>query len=144
VISEKEITDFLRAVDNAKGSRPLKANAMEKKEAILKVNQFVYSASTVKQMLQEKKLAASRPVNIALEKDRLIKELGIAEEKGEYAEVEKLQSRLKELELYATQVKSKDAKAMALAEMNRRNRCSLILARVINIDGASSLSVGAV
>lgn len=123
MISEKEIGDFLRAVDTAKGNRPLKADVLEKRDAILKVNQFVYSASTVKQMLQEKKMAASRPVNIALEKDRLIKELGIAEEKGEYGEVEKLQLRLKELELYATQVKSKDAKAMALAEMNRRNRC---------------------
>jgi len=122
LISEKEINDFLRAVDAGKGSRPLKAYVLEKKDAILKVNQFVYSASTVKQMLQEKKMAASRPVNIALEKNRIIKELGIAEEKGEYAEVEKFQSRLKELELYGTQVKSKDAKAMALAEMNRRNR----------------------
>lgn len=99
---------------------------MEKKAAISKVNQFVYSASTVKQMLQEKKMAASRPANVALEKDRLIKELGIAESKGEHAEVEKLQSRLKELELFANQVKSKDAKAMALAEMNRRNKYWLI------------------
>lgn len=129
----------MRNVDPAKGSRPLKADVLEKADAISKVNQFVYSASTVKQMLQEKKMAASRPVNIASEKDRITKELGIAEEKGEYAEVEKLQSRLKELELYATQVKSKDAKAMALAEMNRRNRCSFTLARVLNIDNPSSL-----
>lgn len=120
--SQKEISDYLRAVDNAKGRRPLKVDVLEKKAAISKVNQFVYSASTVKQMLQEKKMAASRPANVALEKDRLIKELGIAESKGEHAEVEKLQSRLKELELFANQVKSKDAKAMALAEMNRRNK----------------------
>ena len=118
----KEIQDYLRAVDLAKARRPTKAEVKEKEEAISKVNQFVYSASAVKLMLQEKKQAASRPVNIALEKDRVIKELGIAETKGDLAEVEKLQSRLKELEVYATRVKSKDAKAMALAEMNRRNR----------------------
>jgi RNA polymerase-associated protein RTF1 len=132
VYSEKEIEDFLRAVDNAKGRKPLKAEVLEKVEAISKVNQFVYSASTVKQMLQEKKMAASRPTNIALEKARLIKQLGIAEEKGDHAEVEKLQLRLKELELYANQVKSKDAKAMALAEMNRRNRYCLIPARIFS------------
>lgn len=127
MIAEKEIEDFLRAVDAAKGTRPSKAEVLEKADAISKVNQYVYSASTVKQMLQEKKMAASRPVNIALEKDRVIKELSRAEERGEFAEVEKFQLRLKELELYANQVKSKDAKAMALAEMNRRNRCSFIL-----------------
>ena len=118
----KEIQDYLRAVDLAKARRPTKAEVKEKEEAISKVNQFVYSASAVKLMLQEKKQAASRPVNIALEKDRVIKELGIAETKGDVAEVERLQSRLKELEVYATRLKSKDAKAMALAEMNRRNR----------------------
>lgn len=123
----------MRAVDNAKGRKPLKAEVLEKKEAISKVNQFVYSASTVKQMLQEKKMAASRPTNIALEKDRLIKELGIAEGKGDHVEVEKLQLRLKELELYANQVKSKDAKAMALAEMNRRNRYQLTTALVLSV-----------
>ena len=132
MISEKEISDFLRAVDNAKGRKPLKAEVLKKKEAISKVNQFVYSASTVKQMLQEKKMAASRPANIASEKDRLIKELGIAERNENHAEVEKLQLRLKELEVYASQVKSKDAKAMALAEMNRRNRYWLTRARLLS------------
>lgn len=73
-------------------------------------------------MLEEKKMTSSRPVNIASEKNRLVDALSVAATKGDQAEVEKLQLRLKELEVMATRVKSKDAKALALAEMNRRNR----------------------
>ncbi len=91
----------------------------------MKVSQFVYSASAVKQMLQEKKMAAPRPANIALEKSRVLEALSDAVSRSDEAERERLESRLKELEVFATQVKTKDAKALALAEMNRRNRLPL-------------------
>jgi len=115
----------LQEADRLKARKPTKAHALEKKEAIMKVSQFVYSASAVKQMLQEKKMAAPRPANIALEKSRVLEALSDAVSRGDEAERERLESRLKELEVFATQVKTKDAKALALAEMNRRNRLLL-------------------
>ncbi|CAM6102901.1 unnamed protein product [Calypogeia fissa] len=119
----KEIEDMFREVDRCGGRKLSKAGVNKKREALTKVNSFVYNAATVKQMLQEKKLATTRPSNIALEKDRITKELGVAEAKGDQAEVERLQARLRELEEFSIQInKSKDAKALALAEMNRRNR----------------------
>ncbi|KAL2650168.1 hypothetical protein R1flu_018296 [Riccia fluitans] len=120
--TEKEIAELFREIDRCGGKKPSKADVQDKKEAIAKVNTFVYSAATVKQMLQEKKNATSRPSNIALEKDRIFKELAVAENKGDNHEIERLQTRLKELEELSVQVKSKDAKALALAEMNRRNK----------------------
>jgi RNA polymerase-associated protein RTF1 len=121
--TEKEIRDMEREVDRCGGRKLSKAYVEKKREALAKVNSFVYNAATVKQMLQEKKLATTRPSNIALEKDRITKELGVAEERGDIGEVERLQARLRELEEFSVQInKSKDAKALALAEMNRRNR----------------------
>ncbi|KAJ7521565.1 hypothetical protein O6H91_19G060000 [Diphasiastrum complanatum] len=98
------------------------AEILQKQEALLKANSFVYSAATVKQMLQEKKQAAARPSNIALEKDRLLKQLAIAESKGEYGELGKLKEKLKELEVYSLQISSKNTKAERIEMMNRRNR----------------------
>ncbi|KAL3701897.1 hypothetical protein R1sor_019919 [Riccia sorocarpa] len=120
--TEKEILELFREIERCGGKKPSKADVQDKKEAIAKVNTFVYSAATVKQMLQEKKNATSRPSNIALEKDRIVKELAAAESKGDNHEIERLQTRMKELEDLSSQVKSKDAKALALAEMNRRNK----------------------
>ncbi len=98
--------------------KPTKTHALKKKEAILKVNQFVYSASAVKQMLQEK-MAAPRPANIVLEKSQLMEVLSDAVSRGDEAEHERLELQLKELKVCAAQVKTKDTKAFALAEMNR-------------------------
>ncbi|KAJ6925293.1 hypothetical protein NC651_009833 [Populus alba x Populus x berolinensis] len=77
--------------------------------------------ATVKQMLQEKKSASSRPLNVAAEKDRLRRELEIAQSKHDEAEVERINARIEELEA-SRQAKVKDAKAIRLAEMNRKNR----------------------
>jgi 3'-phosphoadenosine 5'-phosphosulfate (PAPS) 3'-phosphatase len=50
----KEIQLYLQEADHLNVQKPTNRYALEKKEAILKVSQFVYSASAVKQMLQEK------------------------------------------------------------------------------------------
>ncbi|KAF9610387.1 hypothetical protein IFM89_022298 [Coptis chinensis] len=49
-------------------------------------------------MLQEKKSVSSRPLNIAAEKERLRREMEVAESKRNKAEVERIQGSLKELE----------------------------------------------
>ncbi|KAM1320070.1 hypothetical protein ACFX14_005139 [Malus domestica] len=84
-----------------------------------KTNSFVYSAATVKQMIQEKKSASSRPLNIALEKDQLRRELEVAKSKQDDAEVERIHTRLQQLEA-RRQSQGKDSKAIRLAEMNRK------------------------
>ncbi|CAH8387282.1 unnamed protein product [Eruca vesicaria subsp. sativa] len=85
---EEEYRQWIREVERTNGRVPSKQDVSEKKEAIERVNSFVYSAETVKQMLEEKKSASVRPMNVAAEKDRLRKELEIAESKNDEAGVE--------------------------------------------------------
>ncbi|KAJ9690402.1 hypothetical protein PVL29_012850 [Vitis rotundifolia] len=117
----EEFNQWVKEVERS-GSRMLtKQDILEKREAIQKTNMFVYSAATVKQMLQEKKSASSRPLNVAAEKDRLRREMEVALSKHDQAEVERINTRLQQLEA-SRKSKEKDAKAIRLAEMNRKNR----------------------
>lgn len=118
---EEEFKQWVREVERSGGRMPSKQDVLEKKEAIQKTNTFVYSAATVKQMLQEKKSASSRPLNIAAEKDRLRRELEVAQSRHDEIEVERIKKRLQQLEA-SRESKVKDAKAIRLAEMNRKNR----------------------
>jgi len=118
---EEEFKQWVKEVDRSGGRMPTKQDVLEKKQAIQKAITFVYSAATVKQMLQEKKSASTRPLNVAAEKDRLRRELEIAQSKHDEVEVERIKARLQELEA-SRQAKQKDAKALKLAEMNRKNR----------------------
>ncbi|XP_061349426.1 protein RTF1 homolog [Gastrolobium bilobum] len=118
---EEEFKQWIKEVDRSGGRMPSKQDVLEKKQAIQKIITFVYSAATVKQMLQEKKSASSRPLNIAAEKDRLRRELDIAQSKNDEAEVERIRTRLQELDA-SRKTHEKDAKALKLAEMNRKNR----------------------
>lgn len=118
---EEEFKQWLREVERNSGRMPSKQDVLEKKEAIQKINTFVYSAATVKQMLQEKKSASSRPLNVAAEKDRLRRELEVAQSRHDEVDMERIKKRLQELEA-SRDSKVKDAKAIRLAEMNRKNR----------------------
>ncbi|GAB4831223.1 Protein RTF1 [Ancistrocladus abbreviatus] len=119
--TEEEYKQWVREVERRGGRMASKHEVAEKKAAIEKTNTFVYSAATVKQMLQEKKSASTRPLNIAAEKEKLRRELDVAEYKNDEAEVERIKTRLQELEA-VRQSQEKDAKALRLAEMNRKNR----------------------
>ncbi|KAH0717976.1 hypothetical protein KY285_014007 [Solanum tuberosum] len=116
-----EFDQWVREVERSGGRMPSKQDVLEKKEAIQKSNTFVYSADTVKQMLQQKKSATWRPLNVAAEKDRLRRDLEVAKMKNDEAEVERIKARLQELE-DSRKVQEKDDKARRLAEMNRKNR----------------------
>lgn len=118
---EEEFRQLIREVERSGGRMPSKQDVLEKKEALQKAKTFVYSAATVKQMLQEKKSSSSRPLNVAAEKDRLRRDLEIAQSKHDDAEVERIKKRLQQLEA-SRQSQEKDAKAVRLAEMNRKNR----------------------
>ncbi|RDX91277.1 Protein RTF1-like protein, partial [Mucuna pruriens] len=118
---EEEFKQWVKEVERRGGRMPTKQEVVGKKQAIQKINLFVYSAATVKQMLQEKKSASSRPRNIAAEKDRLRTQLEIAFSKHNEAEVKRIMTRLQELE-ESQQAKEKDARALKLSEMNRKNR----------------------
>ncbi|XP_059640716.1 protein RTF1 homolog [Cornus florida] len=117
----EEFDQWVREVERSGGRMPSKQDVLEKREAIQKTNTFVYSAATVKQMLQEKKSATWRPLNVAAEKDRLRKEMEVAKSKHDEAEVARIKARLQELEA-SRQTQEKDKKALRLSEMNRRNR----------------------
>ncbi|KAL1365115.1 hypothetical protein HN51_013207 [Arachis hypogaea] len=118
---EEEFKQWVKEVDRSGGRMPTKQDILDKKQAIQKALTFVYSAATVKQMLQEKKSATARPLNVAAEKDRLRREMEIAQSKNDETEVERIKKRLQELEA-SRKSKVKDTKALRLAEMNRKNR----------------------
>lgn len=118
---EEEFDEWKREVERSGGRMPSIQEVTDKREAIEKTNTFVYSAATVKQMLQEKKSASSKPFNVAAEKDRLRREMEVAQSRRDDAEVERIRARLQELEA-SRQAKDKDSKAVRLAEMNRKNR----------------------
>ncbi|KAK7245285.1 hypothetical protein RIF29_40124 [Crotalaria pallida] len=118
---EEEFKQLVKEVERTGGRMPVKKDVLEKKQAIQKINTYVYSAATVKQMLQEKKSSSFRPLNIAAEKDRLRQELVKAESMNDEAEVERIMTRLQELEA-SRKAQEKDTKALKLAEMNRKNR----------------------
>ncbi|XP_002989964.2 protein RTF1 homolog [Selaginella moellendorffii] len=99
-----------------------KSAVRDKAEALEKIASFVYSAAAVKQMLQEKKMASARPSNLALEKERVMKELSVAEGKGDQEQIERLHEKLKELESLASKQQTKNEKAERIEMMNRRNR----------------------
>ncbi|XP_057537093.1 protein RTF1 homolog [Amaranthus tricolor] len=117
----EEFNEWRREVERSGGRMPHSSEVQEKEEAISKINSFVYSAETVKQMLQEKKSISARPMNIAAEKEKLRRELDVAVYRGEVAEVERIKARLQELEK-ARQGQERDLKALKLAEMNKKNR----------------------
>lgn len=118
---QQEFDEWKREVERCGGRMPSMKDVMDKREAIEKTNTYVYSAATVKQMLQEKKSASSKPFNVAAEKDRLRREMEVAQSRRDDAEVQRIQARLQELEA-SRQSKDKDSKAVRLAEMNRKNR----------------------
>ncbi|GKV00900.1 hypothetical protein SLEP1_g13511 [Rubroshorea leprosula] len=119
--TEEEFRQLLREVERHGGRMPTKQDVLEKKEALQKAKTFVYSAATVKQMLQEKESTLSRPLNVAAEKERLRRQLEIAQSKHDEAEMERIKTRLQQLEA-SRQTQEKDKKAIRLAEMNRKNR----------------------
>ncbi|XP_019058310.1 PREDICTED: LOW QUALITY PROTEIN: protein RTF1 homolog [Tarenaya hassleriana] len=118
---EEEYRQWIREVERTNGRLPTKQDVSEKKEAIQRTNKFVYSAETVKQMLQEKKSASIRPLNVAAEKDKLRRELDVAQSKNDEAAIQRIKGKIKQLEA-SRQKKEVDKKALRLAEMNRKNR----------------------
>ncbi|XP_020211187.1 protein RTF1 homolog [Cajanus cajan] len=118
---EKEFRQWVREVERTCSQMPSKMSVLEKKDAIRRTSTYVYSAATVKQMLEEKKSAPSRPLNIAVEKDRLKNLLELAKSKNDEAEINRIFTKLVELEA-SRKSRENDAKALRLAEMNRRNK----------------------
>ncbi|XP_058749334.1 protein RTF1 homolog [Vicia villosa] len=118
---EEEFKQWVKEVERSGGRMLTKLDVSEKKQAIQKINSFVYSAATVKQMLEEKKSTSWKPSNVAAEKDRLRTELEIAQSKNDAARADKIRTRLQELE-DSRKAEEKDAKALRLSEMNRKNR----------------------
>ncbi|AQK40323.1 Protein RTF1 homolog [Zea mays] len=118
--NEEEFKDWLQAAEKNGARIPTRQEVLDKKEAIQNAYNFVYSAATVQQMLQEKS-AVRRPINIAAEKDRLRSELEMALSRRNEHEAERIRTKLKNLQNRAQPV-SKDNKAAKLEAMNRKNR----------------------
>ncbi|KMT03032.1 hypothetical protein BVRB_8g195940 [Beta vulgaris subsp. vulgaris] len=119
---EEEYNQWKKEVERTSGRMATKQEVAEKKEEIEKTNSFVYSAETVKHMLQEKKSVATRPLNIAAEKEKLKREMEAAQYRNDEAQVEKIKARLEELAAVRLAQDNKNSKAHRLSEMNKKNR----------------------
>eukprot|EP00850_Spirogloea_muscicola_P006218 SM000029S10513 [mRNA] locus=s29:507232:511556:- [translate_table: standard] len=121
----REIEEWVRELDKAGLRKLTKADVDEKRDALAKVNSYRYTAAAVKQMLEEKRLAASGPRSFALEKGRLLQEKELAEQRGDTEEAAKAQALIEELDAkHRLQLAGRATKSRAatLAEMNKRNR----------------------
>ncbi|KAL1834205.1 hypothetical protein ACET3Z_003856 [Daucus carota] len=138
--TKEEFDQWVKEVQRSGGWMPSKQDLLDKKDAIQKTSTHVYSAVTVKQMLLNKNLATSRPLNVAAEKDRLRREMDVAIMKNDEAEVERINTRLLELEA-SRQTQRKDCKAIKLEEMNRKNRIDNFK-NAAGLNSASGLKAG--
>ncbi|XP_015968228.3 protein RTF1 homolog [Arachis duranensis] len=118
---EKEFRQWVREIERSCSQMPSKASVLDKREAIRRTNNYVYSAATVKQMLEEKKAAPTRPLNVAVEKDKLKRLMEVAKSKNDEAEVQRICAKLLELDA-AREARDNDSRAKRLAEMNRKNK----------------------
>lgn len=116
--SEKEYKQWVREMERTCSQMPSKQEVAGKRDAIRKTNDYIYSAATVKQMLEEKK---TKPLNIAVEKDRLKNQLEVAKCNEDEEEMKRIYRRLQELEA-TRQARDNDDRAKRLAEMNKKNR----------------------
>ncbi|KAL8149548.1 hypothetical protein AgCh_006522 [Apium graveolens] len=137
---ETEFKEWVKDAERSGGRMPSKQDVLDKKDAIQKTSTYVYSAATMKQMLQEKKPATCRPLNVAAEKDRLRREMDVAISKSDEAEVERINARLLELEA-SRNTQEKDHKAINLEKMNRKNRVDNFR-NASGIKSASGLKAG--
>eukprot|EP00897_Mesotaenium_endlicherianum_P006957 jgi/Mesen1/628/ME000108S10788 len=117
-----EVDEWLREIDRASMPRMTKAAVAAKKKALGDVSAYKYTADAVKQMLQEKRLASSRPKVVAVERDRLSKELSMAQDRGDDKEIERLKQEMTELDAYSMKSQTKNKRAVNLSKMNKRNR----------------------
>ncbi|KAK4273382.1 hypothetical protein QN277_021797 [Acacia crassicarpa] len=115
---EEEYEQLMKEIERTCSQMPSKQDVAERREAIRKTNTYIYSAATVKQMLEGKK---TRPLNIAVEKDRLKNQLEIAKSNLDEEELDRIYTRLHELEA-TRQARNNDVRAKRLAEMNKKNK----------------------
>lgn len=121
--SKDEFEQWAWEVERSGGWMPSRKEVKDKKEAIDKANSFVYSAETVKQMLEKKKgSSASRPLNIAAEREKLRREMERAVENEDEPDLQRIKDRIQELEKARQSSEMKNEKALRLQEMNRKNR----------------------
>ncbi|XP_062204132.1 protein RTF1 homolog [Phragmites australis] len=118
---EEEFKEWLQEAEKNGVRIPTRQEVLEKKEAIQKAYTFVYSAATVQQMLQEKKSAVRRPINVAAEKDRLRNELEMALSRRDEAAAGRIRAKLNQLQKMS-QPMSNNVKAAKLEAMNKKNR----------------------
>ncbi|KAL2253219.1 protein RTF1 homolog [Sesamum indicum] len=114
--TKKEFDQWLREVKRFGGFMPTKVEAREKRYAIQQRNFLLENRAIV---LMDKNSIVQGPSSIAAEKVRLRSEL---ETVDDVVEVERIKARLQELDAARATERDADAKAVRLAEMNRRNK----------------------
>ena len=88
---------------------------------IKKAENFRYSAEDIARMVEEKKKAKRTPVNIAMEKEKLIAQRNYARQQGNEQEAQSFQERIGELEAMQDRLRKESRRDGGLASVNKRN-----------------------
>ncbi|KAH6755848.1 hypothetical protein C2S53_007331 [Perilla frutescens var. hirtella] len=131
-----EFDQWLREVKLTEGRIPTKQELLEKRQALEKVNSFIYSAAaTVKQVVEEKRPARWKPASIAAEKAHLRRELELARDDDEL-ELKRIRARMHELETIRDSSRGSRKKARMVEELSKKNL-------LVNLINSSSKTVRA-
>lgn len=119
--SVQEFDSYLERLE-AKGA-PVPTQAMRDlvMSNIEKAENFRYSAEDIARMVEEKKRVKRTPVNIAMEKEKLIAQRNYARQQGREEEAQKFQDRIAELEAMQERTRKDSKRDGGLANVNKRN-----------------------
>ncbi|CAF2526021.1 unnamed protein product [Rotaria sp. Silwood2] len=95
----------------------------DKRKAINKFKHYVYSNREITKIVEEKKRFRKAPINYAMTKQELFKEIEIAVDENDTKTEKELRKKLNEMEERASEIdRIRTANNSILAQINRRNR----------------------
>jgi len=122
-ISETEFQRWREAMIKQGVSLPTLDDLENKIKEIEKRKHYVYNNNDITKIVQEKKRFRKAPINYAVTKNELLKEIEIAKEENDIERVNELQKQLNQMEEKASELDRKRSENISvMAQINRRNR----------------------
>lgn len=122
-ISDSEFTRWRDALTKKGLSLPTLEAREKKFEEIERSKSYVLSNREISKIVEEKKRFRKAPINYAVKKTELMKDIELAQDEQNSLQEKRLRDELAEVEQRATELdKKRTQNISALAEINRRNR----------------------
>ncbi|CAF3499645.1 unnamed protein product [Rotaria sp. Silwood1] len=122
-ISDSEFKRWREASIKQNISLPTLEKVDNKRKEINKFKQYVFSNREITKIVEEKKRFRKAPINYAMTKQELLKEIDIARDENDIKKENELRKKLDEMEERASEIdRRRTANNSVLAQINRRNR----------------------